>query len=175
MQVFIVRGLVAVVWAAVFATVADSLTLGTGILVVLYPLIDVVASFADARGEHGPARRTLLIDAGASTVAAVALAIAATGSVANVLAVFGVWALLAGAAQLVTALRRRAQYGSQWPMRLAGAGSVLFGVAFILASMMSAPTLSMIAVYAATGGLDFIIQAALLARRRHHTAVVAAA
>lgn len=175
MQVFIVRGLVAIVWAAVFATAADSLTLGTGILVVLYPLIDVVASLVDARSQHGPARRTLLIDAGTSTVAAVALAIAATGSVANVLAVFGVWALLAGAAQLVTALRRRAQYGSQWPMRLAGAGSVIFGVAFILASMMSAPRLGMIAVYAATGGLDFIIQAALLARRRHHTAVAAAA
>ena len=174
MQVFIVRGLVAIVWAAVFATAADSLTLGTGILVVLYPLIDVVASLVDARSQHGPARRTLLIDAGTSTVAAVALAIAATGSVANVLAVFGVWAGLAGAAQLVTALRRRAQYGSQWPMRLAGAGSVIFGVAFILASMMSAPTLAMIAVYAATGGLDFIIQAALLARRRHHTAVAAA-
>ena len=44
MQVFIVRGLVAIVWAAVFASAADSLTLGTGILVVLYPLIDVVAS-----------------------------------------------------------------------------------------------------------------------------------
>ena len=175
MQVFIVRGLVAIVWAAVFASAADSLTLGIGILVVLYPLIDVVASLVDACSEHGPARRTLLIDAGASTVAAVALAIAATGSVANVLAVFGVWAGLAGAAQLVTALRRRAQYGSQWPMRLAGAGSVIFGVAFILASMMSAPRLGMIAVYAATGGLDFIIQAALLARRRHHTAVAAAA
>jgi uncharacterized membrane protein HdeD (DUF308 family) len=174
MQVFIVRGLVAIVWAAVFASAADSLTLGIGILVVLYPLIDVVASLVDARSQHGPARRTLLIDAGTSTVAAVALAIAATGSVANVLAVFGVWALLAGAAQLVTALRRRAQYGSQWPMRLAGAGSVIFGVAFILASTASAPTLGMIAVYAATGGLDFIIQAALLARRRHHTAVAAA-
>jgi len=49
-----------------------------------------------------------------------------------VFVVFGVWAALAGAAQLVVALRRRAQLGRQWPMLAAGGVSVLFGAAFIL-------------------------------------------
>lgn len=99
---------------------------------------------------------------------------AATGSVADVFAVFGVWAAVSGAAQLVTALRRRALYGVQLPMLLAGGVSVLFGVVFIVAAAGTPPALRMLAVYAATGGIDFIIEAGLLARRRHHVAPVAA-
>ena len=78
--------------------------------------------------------------------------------------VFGVWAALAGAAQLVVALRRRAQLGRQWPMLAAGGVSVLFGAAFIL---MAATGHAMLVVYAATGGADFVIQALLLVRRRY--------
>jgi hypothetical protein len=89
MQLFLTRGVVAIAWAAVFAAVSDSLTtgltVGAGILVVLYPLIDVVASLIDARSQHGSARRLLLAGAAVSAVAAVALGAAATGSVADVL------------------------------------------------------------------------------------------
>jgi uncharacterized membrane protein HdeD (DUF308 family) len=170
MHLFVIRGLVAIVWAAVFAAASDSLTtnvpLGVATLLVLYPLIDVVASLIDARGEGGSARQVLLAGAATSAVAAVALAVAATGTVADVLAVFGVWALVSGAAQLVTALRRRAKFGTQWPMLLAGAGSVGFGIAFVIASTGADPMLSMLAIYAAGGGIDFLIQAWLLARRR---------
>jgi hypothetical protein len=51
-------------------------------------------------------------------------------------------------------------------MRLAGAGSVIFGVAYLIASAGTQPKLSMLAIYAATGGADFVIQAWLVARRR---------
>jgi uncharacterized membrane protein HdeD (DUF308 family) len=145
-----------------------------GILLVIYPLIDVVASLIDARNQHGPARRVLLAGAGTSAIAAVALGVAATGSVANVLAVFGVWAAVSGAAQLVTALRRRAQFGLQLPMLLAGGVSVLLGVMFIALSTGNDPKLRMLAIYAATGGIDFLIEAYLLARRRRHLATVPA-
>jgi hypothetical protein len=43
----------------------------------------------------------------------------AAGSAADVLAVFGVWAVLSGAAQFAVATRRRRALGHQWPMRLA--------------------------------------------------------
>jgi uncharacterized membrane protein HdeD (DUF308 family) len=168
-QLFLTRGVIAIVWAAAFAAVADSLTTGVtvaaGILVVIYPLIDVAASLIEARSQRGSARRLLLAGAAVSAVAAAALATAATGSVADVLAVFGVWALLSGAAQLVVALRRRAQLGNQWPMLLAGVGSVGFGIAFVIASTGTDPMLSMLAIYAAGGGIDFVVQAWLLARR----------
>jgi uncharacterized membrane protein HdeD (DUF308 family) len=170
MQLFLIRGLVAIAWAAVFAAVSDSLTtgvtVGAGVLLVLYPLIDLVASLIDARGQRGSARQLLRANAAVSAVAAVALGVAATGSVAEVFAVFGVWAAITGAAQLVVALRRRALLGNQWPLLLANGVSVIGGVAFVIAAAGGEPRLDMLAIYAATGGAEFIIQAWLVARRR---------
>jgi uncharacterized membrane protein HdeD (DUF308 family) len=173
-KTFLIRGLVAIAWAAVFVAVSDSLTTGVslaaGILVVIYPLIDVAGSLIDARSQRNSARRLLLAGAALSAVAAAALAVAATGSVADVLAVFGVWAIISGAAQVVVALRRRAQLGGQWLMLLAGVGSVGFGSAYVMASAGADPQLSMLAIYAAGGGIDFVVQAWLLARRRRRLA-----
>ena len=55
-------------------------------------------------------------------------------------------------------------------MLLAGGGSVILGLAFLIASTMADPMLSMLAIYAATGGIDFLIEAGLLARRRRRVA-----
>jgi uncharacterized membrane protein HdeD (DUF308 family) len=166
-QLFLTRGLVAIVWAVVIAMAADSLTTGVGVLLVLYPLIDAIASLIDARRQQpGPARRLLELNVAVSLVAAVALGIAATGDIGDVFYVFGVWALLSGGAQLVVAIRRRAQLGMQWPLLLAGAGSTLFGVAFLVMASADDPNLRMVAIYAAGGGLEFVIQAWLLGRRR---------
>ena len=171
-RVFLTRGLVAIVWAAVFAAAAGSVTttvpVGVGILLVLYPLIDVAGSLFDARAQRGFARQVLLGNALASTVAAAGLAVAATGTVADVLVVFGVWAAVSGAAQLVVALRRRAQFGNQWPLLLAGSFSVLAGVAYIMLAGSADPRLAPLVLSTATGGTEFIVQAYLLMRRRRH-------
>ncbi|HTR70334.1 MAG TPA: DUF308 domain-containing protein [Mycobacteriales bacterium] len=174
MSLFLTRGLVAIAWAVVFAAVSHSLTaavtVGAGVLLVLYPLIDVVASVIDARNQRGSARQILLGDATVSTVAAVALGVAATGSVANVLAVFGVWAIITGVAQLVLLRRRRAQLGNQWPLLLSSVGSALVGIAYVMVSTGVNPRLALLAIYAAGGGAEFIVQAWLLARRRRRLA-----
>jgi uncharacterized membrane protein HdeD (DUF308 family) len=173
-RVFLTRGLVAIAWAVVFAAAAKSLTtdvtVGVGVLLVFYPLIDVVGSLLDARNQHGSARRLLLANAAGSAVAAVALGVAATGKATAVLVVFGVWAVVSGAAQLVVALRRRAQLGNQWPMLLAGGGSVIGGVAYVITAAATEPRLSRLAIYAATGGVEFVIQAWLIARRNRRLA-----
>ena len=170
LRVFLVRGLIAIVWAALLAAVAGSatttLTITAGVVLVLYPLIDAVASLLDARNQHGPAQQLLFANAAVSTVAAVALGVAASQGLTHVFVVFGVWAALPGPAQLVVALRRRAQLGRQWPMLLAGGVSVLFGAAFIFMATAGNATPAMIVVYAATGGVDFVIEALLLVRRR---------
>jgi uncharacterized membrane protein HdeD (DUF308 family) len=106
-RLFLIRGLLAIAWAVVFAVTAGDLTTGVGILVVLYALIDAVASAIDARGQQGSARQLLQLNALVSVVAAVALGIAAAGDKGDVLAVFGAWALLTGVAQIVVAVRRR--------------------------------------------------------------------
>jgi hypothetical protein len=41
---------------------------------------------------------------------------------------------------------------------------------YLIASASADPMLSMLAVYAATGGIDFLVEAWLLARRRRHVA-----
>ena len=173
-HLFLIRGLVAIAWAAVFAAASHSLTTavtaGAGVLLVLYPLIDVVGCLIDARSQHGPARRLLLGDAAVSTAAAAALGVAATGTIANVLAVFGVWAAISGAAQLTVALRRRAQLGNQWPMLIAGSFSIIAGVTYLVLSAGDNPRLRVIVLYTATGGVEFVVQAWLLARRRRRLA-----
>jgi uncharacterized membrane protein HdeD (DUF308 family) len=178
LRVFLVRGLIAIVWAALFAAVAGSatttLTVTAGVVLVLYPLIDAVASLLDARNQHGPAQRLLFANAAVSTVAAAALGVAASQGLTHVFVVFGVWAALAGAAQLVVALHRRAQLGRQWPMLLAGGVSVLFGAAFIFMATAGNAMPAMIVVYAATGGVDFVIEALLLVRRRRLAAAAKA-
>jgi Na+/proline symporter len=58
----------------------------------------------------------------------------------------------------------------QWPLLLANGVSVIGGVAFLIAAAIAHPKLGMIAIYAATGGTEFVIQAWLLARRRRRLA-----
>ena len=90
---------------------------------------------------------------------------AATGTVADVLVVFGVWAAVSGAAQLVVALRRRAQLGWQRPHALTGEVSVIAGIVYVGAAAGDDPML-VLELYAATGGVEDVGQAWLAARRR---------
>ena len=177
-RLFLIRGLIAIVWAAIFAVASNSLTtavtVGAGVLLVLYPLIDVVASVIDARSQDGSSRQLLLVNAAVGAVAAIALGVAATRSVAGILAVFGIWAGVTGAAQLVVALRRRALFGNQWPMLLAGGGSVIAGVAYVIAAIGENPKLGWLVLYTATGGAEFVIQAWLLLRRRRRLTTMSA-
>ena len=106
-RLFFIRGILAIAWAVVFVAASDSLTTGVQVLLVLYPVIDVVGSWIDARGQQGSTRQLLEINVGLSAVAAVALGIAANGDKGDVLAVFGVWALVTGVLQLAVTIRRR--------------------------------------------------------------------
>jgi uncharacterized membrane protein HdeD (DUF308 family) len=161
---YLVRGLVALAWAAAFSAVADSLTAGVATLLVAYPVIDVIASLIDAHaGSGAPTQRLQRFNAATSTAAAIGLAIAATGTVADVLHVFAAWAIVSGVAQVVVALRSRTRAtGSLWPMLVAGGLSTLVGVFYYL----SDPTLDNLVIYATGGGVWFVLQAGLLGRHR---------
>jgi uncharacterized membrane protein HdeD (DUF308 family) len=170
LRLFLARGLVAIVWAVVFAAAADSLTTGVGVLLVLYPLIDAFASVIDARGQRGSERQLLEINTGISVVAAVALGIAAGGDKGDALAVFGVWALVTGGMQLAVTIRRRPTLGHQ--LAAAVGRRRIDDLRHRLPYMSGAddPKLRAIAFYAAGGGIEFAIQAWLLTRRPHRAA-----
>ncbi|MET8146655.1 DUF308 domain-containing protein [Sphaerisporangium sp. NPDC005288] len=177
LRIYLVRGLIAIAWSAAFVAVHDSLTATSVILLVAYPIIDVVASLLDVREDPGtPARRLQVFNTVLSALTAVGLGLSAIGGVGAVLFVFGLWAIVSGAAQLTVAVRRRGpELGRQWPMLVAGALSVIAGLTYLPAAVGDHPGLTPLIMYTAAGGAFFVIQAATLAwkRRRRARAVQA--
>lgn len=167
-RLYLVRGLVAIAWSAGFLAVHDSLTAVSVVLLVAYPLIDVVASLLDVREDPGtPARKLQVFNTALSALTAAGLGLAATGGVGAVLFVFGLWAIVSGVAQFTVAVRRRGpELGRQWPMLIAGALSVIAGATYLPVALGDAPNLTALIMYTAAGGGFFVIQAATLAWRR---------
>ncbi|MFJ6076280.1 DUF308 domain-containing protein [Streptomyces sp. NPDC093065] len=164
-RLYLIRGLLAVVWAVVFAGAHDTLDAAAITLLVVYPLIDAVSSVIDHRAlTDGSERRVTAFNAVLSTLAAVAVGIAGAGSFATVLSVFGAWAVLSGAAQAVVGLRRRGpEFGKQWPVLIAGGLSFLVGIFYIVQAAGDDPSLDVLSTYATGGGVFFVVQAVLLA------------
>ena len=115
-------------------------------------------------------------DAAMSAIAALAVFAALNIGTHAVLTVFGIWAILSGALQLGTAVRRWKHVGAQWAMILSGAQSALAGLFFIAQSHASVPpVIEKIAGYAAIGALYFLISAIwLYVRRTRHSKSVSA-
>jgi uncharacterized membrane protein HdeD (DUF308 family) len=154
-RLYFVRFGFAIVWAALLALTASHLGGPAAVLLVLYPLVDVAAAVVDIRSSHA---RELLVNIVISSLAAIGLVVAATSGVPAVLRVWGAWALLAGAVQLVVALRRR-RLGGQWPMILSGGISVLAGASFAASASQDDPKLTTLAGYAVLGGIFFLVSA----------------
>ena len=164
---YLARAAFAAVWALVVAATArgaDTVDPLLALLLVLYPLVDLVAAVVDRRTSGGTgAAPALVVNMALSALGAVGLGIAATSGTATVLVVWGAWAVAAGAVQLVVALRRRALRG-QLPLIVSGGLSVLAGTAFIVQSAAPGASLVSLAGYAALGGIFFFT----LAIRLHH-------
>ena len=158
-RLYLVRFAFAAAWAATFAGVGSSLSVASVTLLILYPAFDAAAAAVDF---HSSRDRVLYANMAISTVAGIAVAIAAADDRAAVLRVWGAWAIVAGAVQLSLALRRRA-FGGQWAMILSGGISVLAGAAFV-GQAGSASSMKQLAGYAALGGVFFLVSAIRLQR-----------
>ena len=162
---YLLRAAVAGVWvAAAFILAPNAFAIGA-VLLLIYPAWDAVANIMDAQ-RHGGAKRnpTQALNAVVSIVTTVAVGIALTVSMNTVLAVFGVWAALAGLFQLATAVRRWKGHGAQWAMILSGGQSMLVGVLFIKqAAAPEVPGIADIAPYAGFGAFYFLVSAVWLA------------
>ena len=167
LRLYLCRGILAVTWAVTFAGAHDPLDAGSITLLSVYPLIDAVSSLIDyCVLPYGSERRLTAFNVVLSTLAAAALGVAGGRGVAAALAVFGAWAVLSGAVQLVVGLLRRGpELGRQWPMLIAGGLSFLVGISYDIQAAGDAPSLEKLSVYAIGGGAFFVIQAGLLAWR----------
>lgn len=143
---------------------ATTLGLLTAVLLVVYPLFDVAAAVVDRRSSHptGAAAALLVVNMVLSLLAAIGLLVAVRAGASSVLVVWGLWAITAGAVQLVVGVRRRA-LGGQWAMIAAGGISVLAGASFI-AQSRAAGSVATLAGYAVLGGIFFLVSALRLQR-----------
>lgn len=111
----------------------------------------------------GSERRVTAFNGLLSTLAAIAVGIAGAGGVAPVLHVFGAWAVISGAAQVIVGLRRRGpEFGKQWPTLISGGLSFLVGIFYNIQAVGDDPSLDVLSTYATGGGVFFIAQALLL-------------
>jgi hypothetical protein len=165
-RLYFVRFGFAIVWAALlFANKSHLGALGITLLVI-YPLFDVAAAVVDVRssGAGGPIRG-LQTNITISAIAAIGLGVAGGSGVPAVLRVWGAWAIVSGAVQLIVGLRRfKRRMGGQWPMMLSGGISVLAGANFVLGASASDPKLTSVGGYAILGGIFFLVSALRLGR-----------
>lgn len=155
------RAAFSVAWVAAAFTVGKSVPAVSAALLLVYPAWDAAANLMDARRNGGAKKNpTQALNAAASAMTAVAVAVALGMSMNAVLAVFGIWAAVAGLFQLATGVRRWKSYGAQWAMILSGGQSALAGVIFIKqANGPAAPSVTDIAPYAAFGAFYFLVSA----------------
>jgi uncharacterized membrane protein HdeD (DUF308 family) len=158
---YLVRFAVSAAWVVLAFTVARQAPPIAAVMLVAYPAWDALANFIDAERSGGLGRnRSQLLNVVVSGLTAIAVAIALGRGMNAVLAVFGVWAVLAGLFQLATAIRRWSAFGAQWAMILSGAQSALAGAFFVtMAGGPAVPGIADIAPYAAFGAFYFLVSA----------------
>ncbi|MFF3712345.1 DUF308 domain-containing protein [Streptomyces phaeochromogenes] len=171
----LIRVAFSLVWVALVATTSASLvstdkpTVTAAVLLVIYPLWDVVATLLERRmttaAATGSTDRVGTLNMALGLAATAGMIIAVFSTIGTTLLVFGLWALLSGAIQLTVAIRRRRTVGAQWPMIISGGLSVLAGANFAAMSASATSTLSTIASYSAFGAFWFLVSAITLSIR----------
>ncbi|GLY29668.1 hypothetical protein [Kineosporia sp. NBRC 101731] len=177
-RLYLARAVIALAWAGLLAVslssagtlTADSdLPLLAVVLLILYPVLDVAASVLDARTQEAVGnlgdRRAQLVNAGISTITAVALIVAVIDGPATVLRVFGVWATLTGLIQLTLAIiRLRAGLPGQVAMIISGGLSTLIGLMFFAQAAREELMLTGVAGYAVGGAILYLVSTVRLRR-----------
>lgn len=161
---YLVRAIVAAAWVVAAVAIGRSNAIAAALLLVGYPAWDALANWFDARSNGGlRTNPTQALNVAVSLVAAIAVSVALQLSMNVVVAVFGIWAITAGLAQLITGVRRWRTIDAQWAMILSGAQSMLAGVFFVTqADLAKISTILDVAPYAAFGAFYFLVSAALL-------------
>ncbi|MGW8454665.1 hypothetical protein ACWGLO_24610 [Streptomyces niveus] len=158
-RLYIVRFVFAAGWAALLLLFGSELTTGARLLLFLYPAFDVAAAAVDIRSARDDgAVKGLYVNIAVSSLAAVGIAVAGGSGVADVLRVWGAWAVVSGLVQLLVGVARRPM-GGQWAMIASGGISVLAGASFVRGASQDEPALSTLAGYAVLGGIFFLVSA----------------
>ncbi|MEU6259135.1 hypothetical protein [Streptomyces sp. NPDC047043] len=160
------------IWVALVFTTSASLvstdepTVIAAALLVVYPLWDAIATLIERRlASTGSTNSVNTLNIGLGLAATAGMIVAVFSTIGTALLVFGVWALLSGAIQLVVAIRRRRTVGAQWPMAISGGQSVLAGATIAATSASATSNLSTVAGYSAFGAFWFLVSVIALSIR----------
>jgi uncharacterized membrane protein HdeD (DUF308 family) len=161
---YYLRFAVSAAWVLAAVTVAKTAPPLAAVMLVAYPIWDALANYVDAQRSGGLGRnRSQLLNFVVSVITASAVAIALGRGMNAVLVVYGVWAVVSGAFQLLTAARRWKTNGAQWAMILSGAQSALAGLFFVkMAGGTEVISIANVAPYAAFGAFYFLVSAVWL-------------
>ncbi|MEV6481414.1 DUF308 domain-containing protein [Streptomyces sp. NPDC051576] len=171
-SLYLIRIAFSLIWVALLLANSGSLVSKdspsaiVAVLLVVYPLWDVVATLLERRlAGTGSTHLVSALNMALGLAAALGMTVAVFSTVGRALLVFGIWALLSGALQLVTALRRRRALGAQWPMIISGGQSVLAGASLAAMSTSAKSGLSTVAGYSAFGAVWFLVSVLAIRRR----------
>ncbi|MEV0037970.1 DUF308 domain-containing protein [Streptomyces sp. NPDC050804] len=183
-SLYLLRVVFSLIWVALVLTTSASLvsrdepTVIAAVLLVVYPLWDAIATLLERRmagtgtgtgtdtgTDTGSTSRVTAVNIALGLATTIGMIIAVFSTIGTALLVFGVWALLSGAIQLVVAIRRRRTVGAQWPMIISGGQSVLAGAAIAGMSASATSGLSTVAGYSAFGAFWFLVSVIALGKR----------
>ncbi|WP_328360533.1 DUF308 domain-containing protein [Streptomyces sp. NBC_00457] len=171
-SLYLIRAAFSLIWVALVGTTSASLvstdrpTAIAAVLLVIYPLWDAIATLLGRRkAGTGSTDRVDTTNMALGLATAAGMIIAVFSTIGTALLVFGIWALLSGAIQLVVAIRRRRTVGAQWPMVISGGLSVLAGASFAAMSASATSSLSTLAGYSAFGAFWYLVSVIALSIR----------
>lgn len=126
--VLVVRGVAAVVFGVLALVWPAASLIALAVIFGAFALVDgVVLAFTAFRAGAGN-RTPLGIQAGLSIVLGLMALIWPMAAVIALVFLIGAWAVVTGVAEIVTAVRLRAQISSEWLLIFLGALSVIFGL-----------------------------------------------
>jgi uncharacterized membrane protein HdeD (DUF308 family) len=163
------RALFSLAWVALALTIGKAHPpIGTFLLVV-YPIWDCLANYADAERNGGlRANPSQLLNVVVSAAVTLAVVITVRHDLHAALGVIGVWAAVSGVLQLSTGIRRWRSASAQWPQILSGAQSGLAAIHFLMKATNPATVVRVadVAPYAVFGAVYFAISAGVIAFKR---------
>lgn len=159
-RLYFVRFAFAVVWVAIVFAIGGTATPLLTTLLVIYPLFDAIAVLWQLRADPDKTRAKTAewVNVAVSIAVAVALGVSSSMSISAAVAVWGVWAIVAGVPQLVAAIRNR-HNGGQVPQMLSGGISVFAGLGFLYQGVQGSAMIAGAAGYAALGAVFFVVSA----------------
>ncbi|MGG7665556.1 hypothetical protein [Dyadobacter sp. BHUBP1] len=168
-SLYLIRTAFSVIWVTLIVLFAKSSAGIATFLLIVYPAWDVVGTLLDIRANRRSVSKVpQYVNAGISIVTTIAVGIALQRGIPETLVIFGCWAILTGAIQLMLGVRRRKSLGGQWPMIISGGQSVAGGISFIALAHDPTMGITSLAGYAAFGAFYYLLSAFRLAKTATH-------